>query len=66
MSGRGGLVRLVIYDILGRETATLVDQTLQPGTYEVEWDGTNYPSGIYFYILSTGNFTDVKRMVLIK
>ena len=37
---------LRIYDVLGREVATLVNQQLKPGTYEVDWDGTNYPSGI--------------------
>jgi len=40
--------KLIIYDILGREIATLVNEQLKSGTYVVEWDGTNYPSGIYF------------------
>jgi len=59
-------VRLIIYDILGREVATLVNQTLQPGTYEVDWNETNYSSGVYFYKLTAGNFTDVKKMILMK
>jgi photosystem II stability/assembly factor-like uncharacterized protein len=65
--GRGVLVKLLIYDILGREIATLVNEQLQPGTYEVEWDGSNYPSGVYFYQLSINNEQLVtKKMVLIK
>jgi hypothetical protein len=62
----GGFVTLKIYDLLGCEIATLVNQPLKPGTYEVEWDGTNYPSGVYFYKLQTESFSDSKRMVLIK
>jgi hypothetical protein len=65
-AGRGVLVRLVIYDILGREIATLVNQQLKPGTYEVEWDASNYPSGVYFYKLLTSEFIETKKMVLIK
>jgi len=64
--GEGGFVNLKIYDLLGREVATLVNQQLKPGTYEVEWDGTNYPSGVYFYKLSTDSFNESKRMVLLK
>lgn len=57
---------LKIYDILGHEVATLINEQLKPGNYEVEWDGTNYPSGIYFYKLITGDYTDTKKMVLVK
>jgi hypothetical protein len=63
---RGMSVRLTIYDLLGREIATLVNQKLQSGTYEVEWDATNYPSGVYFYRLKTDSFNETKKMVLIK
>jgi len=59
-------VRLVIYDVLGREGATLVNEQLAPGTYEVDWDASNYPSGVYFYTLQTESFNQTKRMVLIK
>ena len=55
-----------IYDVTGREIQTLVNEELQSGTYEVEFDGTNYPSGVYYYSLSTENFTETKKMVLIK
>jgi hypothetical protein len=55
-----------IYDILGREIKTLVNEQLKPGIYEVEFDGTNLPSGVYFYKLVSGDFTQSKKMVLIK
>ncbi len=57
---------LIIYDVLGNEVATLVNQQLQPGTYEVEWNASAYPSGVYFYRLETESFVETKRMVLIK
>jgi photosystem II stability/assembly factor-like uncharacterized protein len=63
---RGMGVILFIYDVLGREVATLVNEQLKPGSYEVEWDGSNYPSGVYFYKLITESFSNTKRMVLIK
>jgi len=59
-------LKLVVYDILGKEVVMLVNETLQPGTYEVTFDGSNLPSGIYFYRIVAGDFTAVKRMVLIK
>jgi type IX secretion system substrate protein len=58
--------KIIIYDVLGREVATLVNEKLKPGTYEVEWDGTNYPSGVYYYRLVAGDFSETKKMVLIK
>jgi hypothetical protein len=64
--GEGLGVRLVVYDLLGREVAILVNQQLKPGIYEVEWDGSNYPSGVYFYKFITESFTNSKRMVLVK
>ena len=51
---------------LGREIAVLVNEHLQPGTYDVEWDGSYYPSGVYFYKLITADYTETKKMVLIK
>ena len=58
--------KLVIYDVLGREVATIVNKPLQPGSYEVNWDATNSPSGVYFYKLETGDFVQTRKMVLIK
>ncbi len=62
--GRG--VSLIIYDMLGREIATLVDEDLKPGIYEMTFDGAKYPSGVYYYKLSAGNYFETKKMVLIK
>jgi hypothetical protein len=57
---------LNVYDILGKEVATLVNEKQSPGTYEVTWDASQYPSGVYFYKLETGDFSEVKKMVIIK
>ncbi|MFI5144876.1 MAG: aryl-sulfate sulfotransferase, partial [Ignavibacteria bacterium] len=64
--GRGVLTSLTIYDLLGRSVATLVNENLQPGYHEVEWNASNFSSGTYFYKLTAGDFTDVKKMVLVK
>ena len=69
-----GFVSLKVYNILGNEIETLVNKNLSPGSYLVEWDASNFPSGVYFYklvvsssnLLETENFTDVKRMMLVK
>lgn len=64
--GRGVSTRLLVYDLTGREVAALVNESLQPGTYEVEFDGSNFASGVYFYKLTSKDFNQTKRMVLIK
>ena len=61
-----GDVKLVVYDILGREVRTLVNESLKPGTYETAFDASTLNSGVYFYKLVTGNFTETKKMILIK
>jgi photosystem II stability/assembly factor-like uncharacterized protein len=58
--------KIVIYDVLGREIAVLLNEQLSPGTYEVEWDGSDYSSGIYFYKIVTNDYIETKRMVLLK
>ena len=63
---RGLSVKLTIYDILGREVAVPINQEMKPGHYEVEWDGSNFASGVYFYKLEAGSFVETKKMVLIK
>ncbi len=63
---RGMTVRLVIYDLLGREIETLVNEQLQPGTYETEWNGTAFSSGVYFYQLTANDFKVSRKMVLSK
>jgi len=57
--------------MLGREVATLVNEPLAPGTYEVEWpaptgDASNYAGGIYFYKIFAGSYSETKKMVLLK
>ena len=70
---RGGFVTLKIYDILGNEVATLANEQKSAGTYEVEFDGTGLPSGIYFYQLKAtpsggqaGSFIETKKMILLR
>ena len=66
LTKEGIIVSMRIYDILGREVATLFNEQLKSGSYEVEWDASNYPSGLYFYKLTAGDFRQTKKMVLVK
>jgi aminopeptidase N len=59
-------VKLTVYNILGQGVATLVSGVLQPGSYEVKWDATNLPSGIYFYRLQTQKQTLTRKMILMR
>ncbi|NOS85050.1 MAG: T9SS type A sorting domain-containing protein [Ignavibacteria bacterium] len=61
-----GNVRLAVYDILGREVTTLINEHKNPGTYEVKFDASQLASGIYFYSLQTDRVTETKRMLLVK
>ena len=61
-----GLVTLKVYDILGNELAVLVNSAKEPGNYEVNFDASNQPSGIYIYTLQVNGFTDSKKMLLLK
>jgi photosystem II stability/assembly factor-like uncharacterized protein len=61
-----GFVSLKVYDILGREVQTLVNGNKIKGTYEVSFNGSNLASGVYLYKLKAGNFTSIKKMILIK
>ena len=63
---RGENVTLKIYDITGREIQTLVKEKLNPGSYEVTFDGSNFVSGVYFYQLRTRDFIETKKLVLLK
>ncbi|MBL7128488.1 MAG: T9SS type A sorting domain-containing protein [Ignavibacteria bacterium] len=58
--------KLIVYDILGKEIATLVNEKLSAGSYEVSLDGRSYPSGVYFYRLVADDFVDVKKMIFLK
>jgi len=61
-----GLVSLKVYDILGKEVKSLVNEFKQPGYYKVQFDGNSFSSGVYFYELRSGEFVTRKRMVLLK
>jgi hypothetical protein len=59
-------VKLTLFNIQGREIDELVNSKLEAGKYSVNWNASNYASGVYFYRIESGNFKDVKKMVLIK
>jgi hypothetical protein len=59
-------VRLTVYDIQGREVCTLLNAHLKAGFYETEFNGTEISSGIYYYLLSAGDFKEAKKMILLK
>jgi len=63
---KSGFTKLTIFDVTGREISTLVNQDLKPGTYEIEWDASNFPSGVYFCSLITNESTQTRKMVLVK
>lgn len=60
------LVKLTIYDVLGKEISVLINQNLDHGRYKVKWDAEHYSSGIYFYKIETPNFKKTKKMILLK
>ena len=60
------LVKITVYDALGKEVETLVDKIHTAGYYEAEWNAADYPSGVYYYKFSAGDYTEIKKMVLIK
>ncbi len=69
LQGEGSRVRLVtlkVYDLLGREITTLVNEVKQPGYYEAKFNGAGLPSGVYYYRLFTGTYSETKKMLLIK
>jgi hypothetical protein len=61
-----GHVKLVIFDLLGRQVATLVNQSQNPGFYEVPFDAQKFTSGVYFYRIESGSFIQTKKMLLLK
>ena len=66
-----GLVTLKVFDVLGKEIATLVNEKQSPGEYEVpfsinQFSGYQLPSGIYFYTLRAGDYVETKKMLMIK
>jgi hypothetical protein len=63
---KDGFVTLKVFDMLGREVAELVNENQYAGSYNLEFNAINLPSGIYIYQLQSGNFSDMKKMLLIK
>jgi hypothetical protein len=63
---KAGLVQIKVYDILGKEVEMLANEVLQPGRYKTSFDASKLSSGIYFYRINTNDFTDIKRMMVIK
>ncbi|MBZ0203813.1 MAG: T9SS type A sorting domain-containing protein [Ignavibacteria bacterium] len=63
---KAGLVRVIIYDLLGREVERLVNQEMIPGSYKVDFSAVNYASGLYFYRIESGEFVDIKKMLIVK
>jgi len=63
---RSEFVKITIYDALGKETESLVQQDLYAGSYETQWNASDYPSGVYYYSITAGEYTETKKMVLIK
>ncbi|MBK8550226.1 MAG: T9SS type A sorting domain-containing protein [Ignavibacteria bacterium] len=63
---QSNFVTLKIYDVLGKEVLTLVNEKQHAGNYEIEFNAENFFSGVYFYKIEAGDFSDVKRMLLIK
>jgi len=59
-------VRLRVFDVLGREVAMLINETKEPGEYSCQWDASHISSGVYFYQLSTGHFTQTRMMTVIR
>ncbi len=59
-------VTLKVFDVRGKEVATLVNDIKQPGKYNIEFNGSNLASGVYFYKLEAGSFVQTKRMLLLK
>lgn len=66
LNGQAVLTELAVYDLLGRETAVLVNEQLQSGSYEVDFNAAAYSSGVYFYTLRAGTYSETRKMLLIK
>lgn len=63
---KSNIVQIKIYDILGNEIRTLLNEYNQAGTYEIEFDASSLPSGVYFYRMISGNYTETKKMILLR
>lgn len=63
---KAGFVKITIFDVLGREIESLVNENLSAGTYNADWNAENHPSGIYFYKVTVNEYVEVKKMILVK
>ena len=63
---KAGMVNMTVYDVNGRKVEELVNSSYNTGTYEVNWNASKYSSGVYFYTIRTNEFSETKRMVLVK
>ena len=59
-------VTIKIFNMLGKEIASLVDEVKGPGRYDIDWNASGFASGVYFYKLQTGSYTSVKKLVLLR
>lgn len=66
VTNQGSNVTLLVYDILGNEVATFVNETLSSGSYEVDLNTADQPGGAYFYRMNSGNSTETKKLILVK
>jgi hypothetical protein len=63
---KNSFAQIIVFDALGREVEKILSEQLNAGTYEADWNATNYPSGVYFYSIKTDDFAATRKMVLIK
>ncbi|MBL0106913.1 MAG: T9SS type A sorting domain-containing protein [Ignavibacteria bacterium] len=66
ISGQTSYVKLIVFDALGKEVKTLLNEKLSAGSYEAEFNGSRLSSGVYFYRLEAGNFVETKKMILLQ
>lgn len=65
-AGVSGNAMIAVYDAIGKKVTEIMNQQLNSGSYEFEWNASGYSSGVYFYKLTAGNYSDIKKMVLVK
>jgi Secretion system C-terminal sorting domain len=63
---RSAFVKLTVMNLIGQEVEVLTNGQLSAGSYVADWNASNYPSGVYFYRLEAGTYSDTKKMILIK
>ena len=63
---KSGNVKIVLYDVLGREVKTIVNENAEPGKFKVVFNADNFASGLYFYKITSNDFTAVKKLLIVK